>query len=80
MSDPHPQTCTSPAEAQRLLTPLHAPSFLSPSRSGLWRSPYTVESLGAVSVLIYFADLARPYVLGLVGVVGALYYTGAGRA
>jgi len=30
---------------------------------GLWRSPYKADSLGEVSALIYFAGLARPYLL-----------------
>jgi hypothetical protein len=38
---------------------------------GLWRAPYTVDSLGAVSVLIYFASLARPYVAAVAVVAAA---------
>ncbi|KAL1507615.1 hypothetical protein AB1Y20_007234 [Prymnesium parvum] len=30
---------------------------------GLWRSPYKVDSIGEVSALIYFASLAKPYLL-----------------
>ena len=39
---------------------------------GLWRSPYKVDSLGEVCALIYFGQLAAPYLAGLVCVGGAL--------
>ena len=32
---------------------------------GLWRSPYTVDSLGEVAALLYFIDIAKPYFLTL---------------
>ena len=37
---------------------------------GLWRSPYTVDTLGHPSALIYFAGVAQPYLLGLAGLAG----------
>ena len=39
---------------------------------GLWRSPYTVDSLGSVSALIYFAGEARPYALAAAAAAAAL--------
>ena len=30
---------------------------------GLWRAPYTVDSLGEASALIYFAGAAKPAIL-----------------
>ena len=43
---------------------------------GLWRSPYTVDSLGAVSAMIYFAGASRLYVAAA-AVVAAAFGSGA---
>ena len=40
---------------------------------GLWRSPYTVDSLGYPAALIYFAGLAAPYLAALSVMSGGLY-------
>ena len=40
---------------------------------GLWRSPYTVDSLGECSALIYFGGLAAPYVAGLLALGGLAF-------
>jgi len=39
---------------------------------GLWRSPYTVDSVGETSALLYFLGLAKPFLLaaGVVVAVG----------
>ena len=42
---------------------------------GLWRSPYKVDSLGEVSALIYFGQLAVPYIAGLVCLGGVAAYS-----
>ena len=43
---------------------------------GLWRSPYKVDSLGEVSAIIYFSQLAAPYVAALaLAVGGAVAYS-----
>ena len=43
---------------------------------GLWRSPYKVDSLGEVSALIYFSQLAAPYVFGLTTLAGFAIFSG----
>jgi len=45
---------------------------------GLWRSPYKVDSLGEVSALIYFGQLAAPYVAGLLCLGGTAFAFGSG--
>jgi len=43
---------------------------------GLWRSPYKVDSLGEVSAIIYFSQLAAPYIAALaLAVGGAVAYS-----
>lgn len=44
--------------------------------SGLWRSPYKVDSLGAVSVLIHFGSMAQPYVLAAAAAAAAAWLHG----
>ena len=47
---------------------------------GLWRAPYTVESLGLASVLVHFASVARPYIVAaaLVAAAGVQYTRSTG--
>ena len=40
---------------------------------GVWRSAYKVSTIGEVSVFIYFAKCATPYVGGLLGIMAGLY-------
>jgi len=40
---------------------------------GVWRSAYTVSTIGEVSVFIYFSKTAIPYLGGLLGIMAALY-------
>lgn len=42
---------------------------------GLWRCAYEVDSIGEASVILYFARISQPYVLGIgaMGVAAAAY-------
>lgn len=41
---------------------------------GLWRSPYKLDSIGEISALIYFTNMAKPYLLVLtVAAVSAIF-------
>jgi hypothetical protein len=60
-----------PSSAANPKTPLSNPNQLFSFGSfhgGLWRCAYEVDSIGEASVLLYFARVAKPYVVG----VGAL--------
>ena len=42
---------------------------------GLWRAPYKVDSIGEVSVLVYFMTrFVRPYLLHFAVIMGAVWY------
>ena len=40
---------------------------------GLWRSPYTVDSIGEVCALIYFAGVLKPYAAGTLVLAASAY-------
>merc|ERR1711934_844608 len=41
---------------------------------GLWRSPYTVDSLGEASALIYLCGIAKPYIAAGAAVAAGYKY------